>query len=162
MLKKFLFGGCLAFTLVACGQNPKVTAVSTPAGQNIGAMVSPEGAITYDELVPRMASTDSLTVKITGQVSEVCQKKGCWMMIVPDQPGQAPMRVTFKDYAFFMPKDIVGKRVVMDGYAYIDVTPVDVLRHYAEDAGKTKDEIAAITEPKRELTYEASGVLILN
>lgn len=161
MLKNFLFGCCVAFSFLACGQNSKVTAVSTPAGQNIGAPVTAEGAISYDELVPRMASIDSLNIKITGKVSEVCQKKGCWMTIVPDQPGQPEMRVTFKDYAFFMPKDIVGKRVVLDGFAYTDVTPVDVLRHYAEDAGKTKEEIAAITEPKRELAYEAAGVLIL-
>jgi hypothetical protein len=37
-----------------------------------------------------------------------------------------------------------------------------VLRHYAEDAGKSKAEIAAITEPKREVSFEASGVLILD
>jgi len=161
MLKKFLLGCFAALALSACAQNPKVTAVSTPAGDNIGATVTPEGAITYSDLVPRMASTDSLAVKITGKVSEVCLKKGCWMTIEPEQTDQAPMRVTFKDYAFFMPKDIVGKKVVLDGFAYIETTPVDVLRHYAEDAGKTKEEIAAITEPKRELSYEAAGVLIL-
>ena len=72
------------------------------------------------------------------------------------------MRVTFKDYAFFMPKDLTGKRVVVEGYAYVDETPVDVLRHYAEDAGKSKEEIEKITEPKREVAYEASGVVILD
>ncbi len=109
-----------------------------------------------------MAATDSLAVKVTGKVSEVCQKKGCWMTLVAEQPGKPAMRVTFKDYAFFMPKNLSGKRVVVDGYAIIDVTPVEVLRHYAEDAGKSKEEIAKITEPKREVAYEAAGVLILD
>ncbi len=101
-------------------------------------------------------------MKVTGKVMEVCQKKGCWMTIVSDQPGQPEMRVTFKDYAFFMPKDLSGKQVVVDGYAYVETTPVDVLRHYAEDAGKPKEEIAAITTPKREISFEAFGVVIVD
>lgn len=160
MLKKFLLGCTVAVFTTACGQNPS-PATTTPEGQNIGAPVTAQGAITYDELATRMAATDSLAVKVTGKVSEVCQTKGCWMVIVPDQPGKPDMRVTFKDYGFFMPKDIVGKRVVIDGFARVEITPVDVLRHYAEDAGQTPEQIAAITEPKREVAYEASGVLIL-
>lgn len=162
MLKHFILSCCAALTLAACSQNQQPIAVATPAGQSIGAPITAEGAISYDDLLPRMAATDSMAVKITGKVSEVCKKKGCWMTIVPEQPGQPAMRVTFKDYGFFMPMDIVGKRVVLDGFARVETTPVDVLRHYAEDAGKTKEEIAAITEPERELAYEAAGVLILN
>lgn len=131
-------------------------------GKHFGATITADNAITYDELIPKMETTDSLAVKVTGKVKEVCQKKGCWMTLVSDQPGKPEMRVTFKDYAFFMPKDLSGKRVVVDGYAIIDVTPVDVLRHYAEDAGKSKEEIEKITEPKREVAYEAAGVIILD
>ena len=88
--------------------------------------------------------------------------KGCWMTMVSDKPGTPEMRVTFKNYAFFMPMDIVGKTVVLDGVAAVETIPVADLRHYAEDAGKSKEEIAKITEPKRELTFEAAGVLIKN
>jgi hypothetical protein len=52
--------------------------------------------------------------------------------------------------------------VVIDGFALVEVTPVDVLRHYAEDAKKSPEEIAAIKEPKREVSFEAAGVLILD
>ena len=84
------------------------------------------------------------------------------MMMVSDKPGQPDMRITFKDYAFFMPKDIVGKTVVMDGNAIVETISVADQRHYAEDGGMSKAEIEKITEPKRELTFEAAGVLILN
>ncbi len=50
----------------------------------------------------------------------------------------------------------------MNGYAFRDVTPVDELRHYAEDAGKSKEEIAAITQPKEEMKFLASGVILLD
>jgi hypothetical protein len=38
---------------------------------------------------------------------------------------------------------------------------VDDLKHFAEDEGKTPEEIAKITEPKEELKFLASGVKIL-
>jgi hypothetical protein len=39
-------------------------------------------------------------------------------------------------------------------------TSVAELQHYAEDAGKSKEEIAKITEPKLELTFVADGVIV--
>ena len=71
------------------------------------------------------------------------------------------MKVRFRDYGFFVPKHgLEGKEVVMQGRAKKEVTDVDMLRHYAEDAGKSKEEIAEITEPEMSWTFEADGVLI--
>jgi hypothetical protein len=166
MLKKLTLGLFTAALLSACGadKTPANAQTVNPAenGKHFGAVIDASNAITYDELIPKMAAVDSMAVKVSGKVGEVCQKKGCWMMLLPEQAGQPEMRVTFKDYAFFMPKDLTGKRVVMDGFARVEVTPVDVLRHYAEDAGKSKEEIEKITEPKREVAYEASGVVIVD
>ena len=103
---------------------------------------------------------EKVNVKVVGTVDAVCQMKGCWMNITEvDKPE---MMVKFKDYGFFVPKDIAGRKVVMQGYAYREVTPVDELRHYAEDAGKSKEEIEKITQPKEELKFMASGVLLLD
>jgi hypothetical protein len=171
MLKKIFLGASLALFLGSCNsddccktgaKNGAGNADASKAANHFGAAITSDNAITYDELLNRMASTDSLPAKVTGKVSEVCQKKGCWMTLVSDQPGKPDMRVTFKDYAFFMPKDIVGKKVVIDGYALVETTPVNVLRHYAEDAHKSQSEIDAIKEPKREMSFEAAGVLIAN
>ncbi len=72
-----------------------------------------------------------------------------------------PMKVRFRDYGFFVPKQgLEGKQVVMQGRAKKDVTSVAMLQHYAEDAGKSKEEIATITEPEMSWTFEADGVLI--
>lgn len=161
MLKKVFTMLWAVFLLVSC--TPKSTDAQQAGGsKNFGATIDPKNALAYDALVPKMAAVDSMPAKVTGKVNEVCQTKGCWMTLVSDQPGAPEMRVTFKDYAFFMPKDLAGKHVVVDGYAYVETTTVDMLRHFAEDAGKSKEEIAAITEPKREISFEASGVLVVD
>ena len=59
-----------------------------------------------------------------------------------------------------MPLDSKDREVIVEGKAYVTETSVNELRHYAEDAGKSKEEIAKITESKREFAFEAHGVLM--
>ncbi|NUO01280.1 MAG: DUF4920 domain-containing protein [Saprospiraceae bacterium] len=143
--------------------NPTEASAQTPqiTGQPFGDTIVADGAVSYEEMLMQMTGKDSLAVKVVGEVESVCQKKGCWMNIVSADPNKAQMFVQFKDYGFFMPKDIKGRKVIMDGFAYKSITPVEELRHYAEDEGKSKEEIEAITEPLEELKFMASGVLLL-
>jgi len=161
MLKNLATGIFALLLLAACNSN-KNTTTAPNDGKHFGTLVTAKKAMTYDELMVKMATIDSMPAKVTGTVSSVCQKKGCWMTLVSATPGKPEMRVTFKNYAFFMPKDLSGKKVVVDGFAFVETTSVADLQHYAEDAGKSKAEIAAITKPKRELAFEAAGVLILD
>ena len=78
-----------------------------------------------------------------------------------EAPNGETIRVNFKDYAFFMPKDLAGKKVVIDGFAERTETSVEDLKHIAEDAKKPAEEIAKITKPKKEIVFEAKGVVIL-
>ncbi|MCS6927903.1 MAG: DUF4920 domain-containing protein [Saprospiraceae bacterium] len=163
MFKKFFLLVGAAALLSACGSpsSQQSNVQTLEVEQSFGAPTTVEGAIPYAALPAQMGNKDSLAVKVIGRVGEVCQKKGCWMTIVADSADVPEMRVTFKDYAFFMPKDLAGKRVIIDGFAYISETSVEELRHYAEDAGKSPDEIADITQPRRELAFEAASVLVL-
>lgn len=117
-----------------------------------------ESVATMSKKYSKMRVGDTIQVKMIGEVDEVCQNKGCWMK-VNLKDGQQVM-VKFKDYGFFMPKDIQGKEVIINGKAYVNEVPVDEQRHYAEDAGKSEEEIAAITEPKMTYSFEADGVLL--
>lgn len=102
---------------------------------------------------------DSIDTKVMLKVNEVCQVKGCWM--TADLGDDKEVQVRFKDYAFFMPKNISGDDVIVNGKAFVREMPVEELRHYAEDAGKSKEEIEAITEPKRIYSIIADGVLLV-
>lgn len=105
-----------------------------------------------------MQQGDRIDSKIKAKVNNVCQAKGCWMTL--DLGEDKEVMVKFKDYGFFVPKDIAGKEVVINGKAYVKEVSVDEQRHYAEDAGKSAEEIAAITQPKRTYSFEADGVLV--
>lgn len=110
------------------------------------------------EVYNNLKAGDTVYTKVVAKVEEVCQSKGCWMRLNLDNDKE--IMVKFKDYGFFVPKNIAGMDVIVNGKAFVNEMPVDELRHYAEDAGKSAEEIAAITEPKRTYSFEADGVLI--
>ena len=145
---------------VSCKNNDKPI-ITDEKGQHFGEMISDVGAISFSELVIKMDQSDEVEAVVTGNVGSVCQAKGCWMNIVDSDGGTSEeMLVRFKDYGFFMPLDIAGKDVIMRGKAYKEETSVDELRHYAEDEGKSAEEVAAITESIIELKFMADGVIL--
>ena len=150
-MKKYLFGLFLILGIYACDK-------SVGQSNHYGAKITEEGAITMKDLVAKMEGKEEVTAKVEGKVVAVCQAKGCWMTL--EKPDGSTMRVSFKDYGFFVPKDIAGKTVVIEGKAVINTTSVEELRHYAEDGGKSKVEIEQITEAKKELAFEADGVIV--
>lgn len=132
--------------------------VRAQSDASFGKKIDDKKAIEASVLPEKMGKEETLNAKVTGTVESVCQVKGCWMKVKMDN-GET-MRVMFKDYAFFVPKDIAGKTVVFEGEAQKKVVPVEHLQHYAKDAGKSNEEIAKITEPKQELTFIADGVIV--
>ncbi len=105
-----------------------------------------------------MNAGDSINSKMMAKVTSVCQAKGCWMTLDLEDGNEVMVR--FKDYGFFVPKDITGKEVIVNGKAYIKDVLIDELKHYAEDAGKSAKDVEAITEAKRTYSFEADGVLL--
>ena len=155
----FLFTLSLCFFVLACSNVPK--SVMTAEGEQFGSPIAKKGVITFEDMLKKLEKDGGYEGKVVGNVASVCQVKGCWMNIVSDKVDDE-MFVKFKDYGFFMPLDVAGKNVIMDGYAFTTITSVDDLRHYAEDEGKSAEEIAAITEPEEELQFLAHGVILLD
>jgi hypothetical protein len=97
--------------------------------------------------------------QVKGKVVEVCKAMGCWAKL--ERADGSTVMIKVKDHEFAMPLDIVGKTVVAEGTAEIKETSVSMLKHYAEDAGKSKDEIAKIKEPKKEVLINVKGVKVV-
>lgn len=123
-----------------------------------GAELADNSVIGTAEMVTVVEASGTFTGKISGEIKEVCTKKGCWFTM--DLANGEPMRVTFKDYGFFIPTNSQGFPIILEGVATLTETDVETLKHFAEDQGKSKEEVDAITVPKREITFEATGVLI--
>jgi Domain of unknown function (DUF4920) len=98
--------------------------------------------------------------QVQGKVVEVCQAMGCWAKLQKDDGSTVMIKVV--DHEFAMPMDIVGKTIIAEGEATKKETSVKQLKHYAEDAGKSKEEIEKITEPKKEVLMMIKGVKVVS
>ncbi len=99
------------------------------------------------------ASSDE-SVKIKGQITEVCQKKGCFMVLTD---GQNFARVTFKDYGFFVPKDSATHDAVVYGVLTSKTLTPEQVNHFEKDAGREGRHTESVTE----YSIVASSVVIL-
>lgn len=114
--------------------------------------------VSNGKLYGTLQVADSLNMQLRGTITEVCQAKGCWMKV--DLEDDREVFVRFKDYAFFVPTDVAGKTVLLNGVAFVEEMGVEEQRHYAEDKGMSKEEVAQIATPKRTLRFQADGVRI--
>lgn len=165
-MQKFVALLLISFALLACKSEVKKEDTNiaaeevTQSFRSFGAPLTVSEVMTPEALIAKaktMKVGDTIPVKFSSKVNAVCQKKGCWMKV---NVGDKESMVRFKDYAFFMPKDIAGQEAIIEGIAFIEEVSVEDLKHYAEDDGKSAEEIEAITEPKKSLAILSSGVLL--
>lgn len=96
-------------------------------------------------------------VKVAGQVTEVCQAKGCWMILVD---GDSYARVTFKDYGFFVPIETSMQQSLVYGQISELHLSEDQAHHFDEDAGaKSTLKLDGAT---KEYSIVASSVQLQN
>lgn len=93
-------------------------------------------------------------VIVEGKIDKVCSKKGCWMeLTTPD--SKAGIRVTFKDYGFFVPTDSQGMKVRAEGEVTIKTHSKADAEHLAgEGARLHRNADGTATE----VNFVASGV----
>ena len=145
----------LATGLTLMAQPPKGPAKK---GMTFGAKTAAAGAVTAEQLPAVLEGKETADVKVKGRVVEVCKAEGCWLRM---ETPSGPMLIKMKDHAFVVPLAMNGKTIVAEGTATVKETSVEMQKHYAEDAGKTKAEIEAITTPKKEIVMQATGILVI-
>ncbi|MEM1404614.1 MAG: DUF4920 domain-containing protein [Pseudomonadota bacterium] len=119
-----------------------------------GAPMDTEGAaISLLEAMNALEQGDSANVRIRTKVTQVCQKKGCFFIATE---GAHWARVTFKDYAFFVPTDSAGKTAVLEGVLTRRTVSEAQRAHYASDLG----EDAVSEGAAQEYAIEATSVLL--
>ena len=148
-MKKLLLS-TLVFILVAC---------NSKTYSSFGVEISDQPTHSYNSIYELAQNGEVNNIILEGEITQTCAKKGCWMDVKVSE--QDTLMVRFKDYGFFVPKEgVEGLRTVVKGKAKMDTISVEMLRHYAEDAGDSEEEILNIMEPKYVLEFIAEGVLI--
>lgn len=92
-------------------------------------------------------------LKISGTITKVCQKKGCWLILTD---GDRFARVTFKDYKTFVPTDTGTEPSLILGVLSEKELTASAAKHYAKDAGESTVSVGA----RREYSIIAEAIRI--
>lgn len=157
-MKKLTLLCCLIIISIAAHSQPP--AGNANPGDWYGQKVTMDNAVKLEAVAVKLfTDTTSIKTKFTATVLDVCPKKGCWMKLAINDSTTAFVKM--KDYSFFVPLATIGKTVVIDGELMVKTISVAELQHYAEDAKKSKEEIAAITNPQQEIRVMANGITVV-
>ena len=105
------------------------------------------------DLLENSAQYEGKDVLLTTRIAKVCQEKGCFFVA---QHGADSVRVTFRDYGFFIPTDSGGKTVTLAGTFSRRSLSKEQAAHLAEDLGEAPPK----TPPAFEYTIVATSVSI--
>jgi hypothetical protein len=156
-MKKILFTGLASVAcFIAMAQPP---AGDAKPGDWYGAKVQTNNAINIADIPAKLEYSKEFNTKVKAKVVDVCSQKGCWLKLAVNDSTTAFVKM--KDYGFFLPTAVKGKTIVLDGEVAMITTSVGELQHYAKDAKKTQAEINAITKPKKEIRFIASGITVV-
>ena len=159
-----LFIAGVLFLATSCSSNAQTDESTKEKKEKLGKSYGPEKvdvkeAITVEEMLADFdGKTERTEYTIDAELVEVCSKAGCWVNI--DKGNGDTFMVRFKDHFTIPPATEPGTEAYIHGYAYMDTISVEMLRHFAEDAGKSEEEIMSITEPEYELNFEADGITL--
>lgn len=156
-MKKIL----LSFLLfIALGVNAQ-SKEKTPAAKGVvyGVVANEGSPVSPEELGAKLVD-NQYEGQVKARVVQVCKAEGCWIKV--ERKDGSTMMVRAKDHAFLMPENIVGKTVLIDGSATVKETTEEMRKHYAEDAGKSKEEIAKIKGSEKDIQFAAKGVKVLD
>ena len=129
----------------------------TDTHETFGAAIpDPLKPVALSALISNHADYVGKNVAIEARVSKVCQKKGCFFIA---QDGATTVRVSFKDYSFFVPTNIGGRQVTLMGELKLRDVSEEQAEHYAADLG---EEGANVTPgPQFEIVATAVRVPVI-
>jgi len=156
-MKKFFFSALILLAVGAHAQDKEK--VQAAKGVVYGVVSDVAKPIAPDEIKNNLVD-NQFEGQVKAKVTEVCKAEGCWIKV--QKADGTSMMVRAKDHKFLMPENIVGKTVLIEGNATVKEVSEDMRKHYAEDAGKSKEEIAKIKGAEKDVQFSAKGVKVLD
>ena len=138
------------------------TALCFAAGNPLGKPLTLNKQTAIADINAKPADYAGKTVQVKGRITEVCEKMGCWMMLV-DPASKASVKIKVKDGEIVFPVEAIGKMAVAEGkFARIEMTREQAIaqaKHEAEENRKTFDP-ASITGPVTTYQIQGAGAVI--
>ena len=120
-----------------------------------GAKIAPEAkALPLATVLEKPEAYTETAVVVEGVVEKNCERKGCWMQLTP-KAGEAGVRVTFKDYGFFVPLDSKGMQARAEGVTVIKTLSKAEADHLEEEGAKITRNPDGTA---KEVSFVANGV----
>ena len=135
---------------------PETKPAATPAEPILtrGEKLTGSQSVELQKLLSSPTDFEGKTVTVEAKVRKACEKKGCWMELSGGEKAMG-VRVTFKDYGFFVPLDSAGKTAKVEGVVKVAELAEAKAKHYeAEGATIPKGKDGKY----REVQLVASGV----
>lgn len=140
--------------VTACGKSE----VKIPSDK-FGEGVTIEDVVSMDDILKNSSQYDGKELVVESRIKTVCQARGCWMEV---ESGTLPMRISFENDSFFIPKESARKKVRIQGELKIKEISEEVARNYLKDAGRSNEEVQKLSGPQKLLTMVASGLIIFS
>ena len=156
-MKKIFFAALLLIAVGAAAQDKEK--VQASKGVVYGIVSEENKPVSPDEIKAKLVD-DKFEGQVKAKVVEVCKAEGCWIKV--QRTDGTSMMVRAKDHKFLMPENIVGKTVLLEGNATVKEVTEEMRKHYAEDGGKSKEEIARIKGSEKDVQFSAKGVKVLD
>ena len=112
------------------------------AAADYGKALSAAQPVQVSELIASPDKYVGKVVKVEGLVTDVCAKRGCWMVLAGDKEFQT-IRIKVDDGVIVFPLEAKGKKAVAEGtFKKTDLTKeqtLEYLKHQAEESSRPFD-----------------------
>lgn len=118
---------------------PAAPAVALAAGeQAFGApMVGDRAPVALSAVINDPEAYTGQVVRTEGEISAVCQAMGCWMEL-RDEQARA-VRVPMAGHSFFVPRDVSGRRALVEGPLRVRPLSAAEREHLAAEGATATD-----------------------
>lgn len=122
----------ISLTLFACGTEPAApTEELTSDWTTYGGDFAEAERVAAKDLLADPASYNGKTLRVEGRIADVCQKKGCWMVLTEEEKT---IRVLAKDHSFGIAKDATSSTADVLGIVVGEVIDPETVAHYESEA----------------------------
>src|SRR2546421_8645483 len=142
------------------------TEAAKPAVAHFGAdmKLAEKDAVPAAKVFASPADYRDKYVRVTGTVTDVCSKRGCWLRVAGNgaKSGAENIFIKFRDppAGRLIPMDAVGKNVTVEGMLKQGMMSEAAARHFKQDAGAPPEEIERIVGPQKQWVITAPAVAI--